>query len=159
MSGKGKRLLTWIMIAVMAVIMTPGTAEEEYEERYVLCMDRVNVRMGPGRDTCEVGWLECGDRVYVDGKRKNGYVHCVGLNIEAGEGWIHKGYLVEDQPVKIGRTATIVSNGRLKARKNVDGKRTRWLKRGAKLKIYWWSEEWSLTDCGYVQSRYLEIGD
>ena len=150
-------LLVWIVIAVMAVLQTAGLAEEDYEERYVLCMDRVNIRQGPGRNSNEIGWLECGDRVWVDGKKKNGYVHCVGLNIEEGEGWIHKGYLVEDEPVKIGRQATITSRGRLAARKYVDGKRTRWLRAGAKLKVYWWTSEWSLTDCGYVKSMYLDV--
>lgn len=57
----------------------------------------------------------------------------------------------------MGRAATIISKGRLAARKNVDGKRTRWLKSGAKLKVHWWSEEWCLTDCGYVKSVYLEM--
>lgn len=151
-------VLFGIIIGVLCLLQTAGLADEEYEVRYVLCMDRLTIRMGPSRSSCEIGWLECGDLVYIDGKAKNGYVHCVGLNIEDGEGWVHKGYLVCDRPVRVGQQATIVSKGRLKARKYVDGKRTRWLKSGAKLKVHWWSEEWCLTECGYVQSQYLEIG-
>ena len=62
-----------------------------------------------------------------------------------------------DEPEKVGQTATIVSYGRLAARKYVNGKRTRWLKSGAKLKVWYWTEEWALTNCGYVQSKYLEL--
>ena len=150
-------ILFAVVLGILLAMQSAGLAERELEERFVLCMDRVNVRMGAGRNTCEIGWLECGDSVWVDGRKRNGYVHVVGLNLEAGEGWIHQGYLVEDKPVRMGRTARIVSKGRLAARKNVDGKRTRWLKSGAKLKVHWWSEEWCLTDCGYVKSVYLEM--
>jgi len=150
-------LLFAAILGVLFLLQSMGLAEQEMEERFVLCMDRVNVRMGPGRDTCEIGWLECGDRVWVDGKKKNGYVHVVGLNIEAGEGWIHKGYLVEDAPVWIGASGRVTGGGRVKARTYVDGKKRMWMKAGAKVKIYWWSADWCLTECGYVRSRFLEM--
>ena len=40
---------------------------------------------------------------------------------------------------------------------HLDGKRTRWLKPQASLKVYWWSDEWCVTNCGYVQTKYLEL--
>lgn len=133
------------------------TEEDDCEVRWVLCSDFVYVRPTPNKKQEPLGWLEPGDMVYVDGNVKNGYAHVVGLCLESDDGWVHKGFLVEDEPEKMNRTATIVSKGRLAARKYVKGKRTRWLKPMATVRVYWWSDEWVLTDCGYVQSKYLEL--
>ena len=132
-------------------------ADGFYETMYVLCDDYVNVRSTPNKKQDPIGRLEVGDSVVLDGRKKNGYVHCIDLTFEQTEGWVYAGYLIYDKPEKIGRSATIVSHGRLAARKHVNGKRTRWLKSGAKLKVRYWTEEWALTDCGYVQSKYLEL--
>ena len=134
-------------------------AAAEEEPMYVICMpkDRVNIRLGPSRSSSSVGWCEAGDIVYYDGKTKNGYRHCVGLGVEAGEGWIHKGYLVYDPVEYVNADAMIVSKSRLAARKYINGKRTRWLKPGGVVRIYYWTNEWALTNCGYVQSAYLEL--
>ena len=132
-------------------------ADEFYETMYVLCDDYVNVRSSPNKKQEPIGRLDVGDAVTVDGRKKNGYVHCVDLSFEQETGWVYGGYLVYDEPEKIGQTATIVSYGRLAARKYVNGRRTRWLKSGAKVKIRYWTDEWALTNCGYVQSKYLEL--
>ena len=135
-------------------------SEESYEIRYVLCKDYVYVRMSPNKKQEPIGRLETGDVVYVDGQRRNGYVHCVDLSFEYSEGWIFAGYLTEYKPEALWQDAVIVSKGRLAARKYVNGRRTRWLKPGATLKVYYWSDSWSLTNCGYVQTMYLElVGD
>ena len=135
-----------------------GIAEEwEDEGKYVLCMDRVNIRMSPNTKQEPIGWLEPGDVVYPDGKRRNGFIHCEIPSIEAGEGWIHRGYLVNDEPEKMNRTGVIASRWKVKARKNVNGKRTRWLKPGGTVRVYWWSEDWCLTDCGYVMTKFIEL--
>ena len=131
--------------------------EEDYEVRWVLCSDFVYVRSTPNKKQEPLGWLEPGDMVYVDGKVRNGYVHVVRICLESDDGWVHKGFLVEDAPEKMNRTATVASRGRLAARKYVKGKRTRWLKPMATVKVYWWSDEWALTDCGYVKTQYLEL--
>lgn len=132
--------------------------EEEFELAWVVCMpnDYVNIRSKPSSHGLFTGYLEPGDMVYLDGKRRNEFYHCVGLSTEAGEGWVHGGYLVRDEPEYIDRDAKIISNGRLAARKYVDGKRTRWLKSKATVHIYYWSEEWAVTNCGYIRSRFLE---
>lgn len=132
-------------------------AEDNYETMYVLCSDFVYARSTPNKKQEPIGRLEPGDEVVVDGRNKNGYYHCVDLTFEQSEGWVYGGYLIYDKPEPVGQTATIVSYGRLAARKYVNGKRTRWLKSGAKLKVLYWTDSWSLTDCGYVQSKYLEL--
>ena len=133
--------------------------EEEYQIMYAICTkgDRVNVRPFPNTANEPIGWLEPGDIVYLDGKKKNGFYHCVGINTEAGGGWVHKGYLVEDPPEKMNRTGVITANDKVQARKNVGGKRTRWLKPGGTVKVYYWSDTWCVTDCGYVMSKFIEL--
>ena len=143
-----------VIFFLVSVISGLGLAEEG---RYVLCMDRVNVRLGASSRSDEIGWLEPGDVVYPDGKKKNGFIHCEIPSIEAGEGWVHKGYLVDDQPERMNRTGIIIGNAKVQARKNVDGKRTRWLKPGGEVRVYWWTDDWCLTDCGYVKTDFIEL--
>ena len=129
------------------------------EEMFVICMpgDFVNVRSRPNKGGEVLGRMECGDTIWWDGTKRNGYLHLVYLGLETDEGWISCGYVVGDKPEYLNRNATIVSKGRLAARKNVGGRRTRWLKPLATVKIYYWSDEWALTNCGYVKSEYLEL--
>ena len=158
------KLMRIILAVILGLVIVSGVvynclSEENLEQAYIICMpnDRVNIRLGPSRTSSSEGWCEAGDIVYLDGKFKHGYAHCVGLGVEAGEGWIHKGYIVYEEPEYVNCSATIVSKSRLAARKYVGGKRTRWLKAGAQLKVYYWTESWSLTNCGYVQSKFLEL--
>lgn len=160
-------LITGVIYAVNAFLNQCAKAEEwdeheeEYEIAYAICTkgDIVHIRPFPNTKHESCGWLDPGDIVYLDGKKKNGFLHCVGLNVESGEGWVHKGYLVKDEPIYVNKKATIVSKGKLRARKYVNGKRTRWLKPNATLIVYYWSDEWCSTNCGYVQSKYLQLGE
>ena len=148
----------WFLIAASEnVVFSDAKADDFYEIRYVICKDYVNARSTPNKKQEPIGRLETGDVVYTDGVKKNGYLHCVGMGFEATEGWVFGGFLIEEKPEKMWKNATIVSNGRLAARKYVGGKRTRWLKSGATVKVYYWSDSWSLTNCGYVQTQYLEL--
>lgn len=133
--------------------------EQEYEIAYAICSkdDHVNIRPFPSTKHAPSGWLDPGDVVYMDGKKRNGYVHCVGMNVEAGEGWVHHGYLVADPPDLVDRDATITCYGKLAARKYVNGKRIRWLRPEGTVHVWYMSEEWCSTNCGYVQTKYLEI--
>lgn len=151
-------LIAAILYGAIYIYTSFGFGEAKAEDiQYVMCMDYVNVRYSPNKKQEPIGRLETGDAVMTDGKTKNGYVHCVNLDFEYSEGWVHAGFLVDDPPETIGQNATIVSKGRLAARKYVDGKRTRWLKPMATVRVYYWSDDWCLTNCGYIQSKYLEL--
>ena len=149
-------ILLAIIFSVIWLYQSVGFSERELTEAYVLCADYVNVRQFPNRKGEPLGRFESGDVVYLDGKKKNGYRHIVDTGLES-DGWIFAGYLVYDEPIKTDQSAVIVSKGRLAARKYVKGKRTRWLKPLASVKVYWWSDEWCVTNCGYVQTKYLEL--
>lgn len=151
-----------IILLFRAVGISEGFAEEqdEYDNvaiGYVICVDYVNVRQFPNKNGEPLGMYEAGTKVYLDGKKRNGYLHIVGTGLEDSEGWIKSGYIVYDEPIRVNQSATIVSKGRLAARSCVNGRRTRWLKPMASLKVYYWSDEWCVTNCGYVQTKYLEL--
>lgn len=158
-------LVVGAIIAFVTMIQSLGIAEEwdehepEFEIAYVICTkdDHVNVRPFPNTKQEPSGYLEPGDIVYLDGRKRNGYCHVVGLSNEDGEGWVHKGYLVSYPPELVDKDATVISKGRLAARKYVNGKRTRWLKPGSTVHIWYMSEEWCCTNRGYVQTKYLEL--
>ncbi len=77
-------------------------ADEYNETMYVLCDDYVNVRSSPNKKQDPIGRLDVGDSVTVDGRKKNGYVHCIDLTFEQTEGWVFAGFLVYDEPDKLG---------------------------------------------------------
>jgi len=150
-------LIILLVYGAICLYNSFGFADEMYDEAYVLCADYVNIRMKPTKKSESIGRFECGEKIWLDGKKRNGYLHCVNLSLESDTGWIHSGFVVFDEPERVNQSAVIVSKGRLAARKYVNGKRTRWLKPLASLKVYWWSDDWCVTDCGYVQSKYLEL--
>ena len=152
-------IIAGVIWLVVSLVQDIGLAEDATEVKYVICApgDYVNIREKASSRSESIGRFEPGYEVYTDGIRKNGYLHCVHLGLELDEGWICEGYTVDEHPEYLNCTATIVSKGRLAARKNVGGKRTRWLKPMATVKVWYWTSEWSLTNCGYVQSEFLDL--
>ncbi len=160
-------LVAAIMIAAFTILRNVGLAEEEdpyadCTKIWVLCRDDtyVCVREKP-RKTSDAfgGALNC-SMLKTDGKEKNGFLHVVDVAAEASTGWISKQYIVYDPPEKMSQKALVVSNGRLAARKGINGKIRKWLKPMTEVTILYWSSEWCLTNYGYVQTEYLEwIGE
>ena len=153
-------LLILAIISVVDFFMSTVRAEgDDGETAYAICVmdDVVNIRATPKTKGEWIGYLNPGDMVRLDGKKQNGYAHCVDMNTESGEGWVFAGYLVGDCPYLVDCDAEIISNGRLAARKYVNGKRTKWLKPNATLHVYYMSGEWCSTNCGYVQTKFLRM--
>lgn len=152
-----------MVLAIIAVVNWFGSAiaEQETESRWVVCMpgDGVNVRPLPNKHADPTSILEPGREIQITGKPRNGYVHCVGLASETCEGWVSEKYLVNSPVVFTDKDAVVISKGRLAVRKCIGGKRTRWLKPGDVVRVYLWSAEWCVTDVGYVQTRFLELGE
>ena len=148
------------VIIVLLLLSVCYLAGAEEKEMYVLCdpkpTNRVCVRRFPKKGAEETGYLTCGDKVLTDGKTKNGFVHVIGIT-EDGEGWVHKGYLVEDKPIIEGCFATVTASGRVMTRRYIGGKKSGWVEVLTDLKVYARSEEWAVTNKGYIRTKYLEV--
>lgn len=122
-----------------------------------LCKSYVNIRESPSAKSRIIGYLDCGDGVETDWVRNGDWLHCVNLSLELTDGWVYAGYIVEDQPEFVDSEYKVVSSGRVALRKMVCGKRRAWIKSGKILKVLWRSNEWSLTNRGYIKSEFLEV--
>lgn len=160
-------LYTLLMLAIIVSIIVENAKSEGYSQEdnpnqhlmYVICQpdDYICIRSKANRKSHEEGYLLCGFSVYVSDKTKNGFVYSSELSTESGEGWIFTGYLVNDEPLDMdGKLYKVVSNARVAARKYIDGPRRSWLKNGDEVKVYYFSEEWCVTNKGFVMTKYLE---
>jgi len=153
-------VLALMIIAVMCLDV--AISESETEDAYIICNPEsiVNIHANPKKKSAVEGGFYAGTLIHLDGKKKNGFYHCVNVSNETGEGWVSSKYVVFDEPTFPNCQAIVVSKGRLAARASVNGKRIRWLKPGNTVFIYCQTEEWAVTDKGYVKTEYLEvIGD
>ena len=150
-------LLAAILMLSVAILMLSVAMAEEYD-MFVICApgSYVNIRSSPSKGGDEAGRLDCGDSVTTDGKERNGYIHVLGMT-DYGDGCVYKGYLVPDRP-RIGTCkASIAASGRVACYQYANGKRTGWIKNGADLKVYVISDEWAVTNKGFVRCRHLEV--
>ena len=92
----------------------------------------------------------------MDGVSKNGYYHVI-VGVEAGEGWIKKGYVVHSKPERDGHVYPISANGRVAARRTVNGTRRRWMHDGDEVKVYMRSEDWCLTNQGFIKTECIDL--
>ena len=126
------------------------------EEVWVLCEKDgvVNLREKPkgqifgGVQACSVLW--------TDNVEKGGWLHVVELPAECDSGWISSRYIVYDEPRPVFCTLEIRAEGRVACRQWIGGKVVRWLHDGDAVMVYYMSKEWSVTDCGYIKTEYLE---
>ena len=128
-------------------------------ECWVICDpdSYVTIREKPRKSSLECGGAMCGSRMMTDGKVKNGFLHVYDLSAESDSGWISTGFVVYDPPEEIRERAMVVSPTRLAARKWIGGKIKKWLANGTRVTIICRSDEWSLTNCGYVKTEFLEL--
>jgi hypothetical protein len=121
----------------------------------VICQpgSTVNIRSRPSGRSDIVGFADPGDSFLTDGQVRRGFLH-VFASIEGGEGWISTGYIVHDQPIRANEVRTIEANGKVKARRTVNGKRRRWLKPGDQVTVYFYAE-WCVTDAGFVYYEFI----
>ena len=158
---KRKALIAIIVAVFVAVIvlLASAWADDGRVMAWVIChpASYVNARYSPSAKSESIGRFDAGDKVEIDGKFRNGFAHSDAMGFEYGEGWVSAGYLVFDEPEwKNGDWYIICSNGRVAARKCIDGERLCWLKNGTELQVFWMSDEWSVTTRGMVKTEYLE---
>ena len=113
----------------------------------------VNIRSKASSRSEIVGYADPGDDFQTDGQKKAGFLH-VYAPIDAMDGWIAMGYIVNDEPQLVNEYRTIKANGKVKVRNKVNGKRIGWLKPGEQVLVYYIAE-WCVTSAGYVRWEYI----
>lgn len=150
------------LIAMVLCAIFAFTSAKGEEECWILCQPDswVYARSSPTKKANPIGRFECGDMAYTDGKTKHGFLHIINCTFEECEGWINVGYIVFSKPYKPMLTETTVSsNGRVAARKTIKGSRRCWLKDGQAIRIYMVSDEWSVTNKGFVKTKFLNVNN
>lgn len=156
-------LIEFVLIVLFAILLVIGSRSlglsegDETFTAWIICQpgDFVNAREKPSRKSRECGFFEGGYPVTTDGVIRNGFLRCYGF--ETGVAWVHTGYVVYDEPEQVEITAYSVARGRLAARKYIGGKRRCWIKVNEDLTVYWISDEWCVTNRGFVRTEYLEM--
>lgn len=146
-------------VFMLCTLFAGLSALAETETKWVICHpdDVVIVREQAKKKSFAISELPPGTEVITDGKVKNGYIRIVNMASESGSGWMRTVYLVDEEPEAVNRTATVISKGRLAARRCIGGERVRWLKPGQTLTVWFRTSEWCVTDKGYVQTKYLRV--
>lgn len=148
------------IVGFLLVQVIVHASAEEYEIRcWVLCQpdSYVNVREFAKKSDNEIGIMECGDAAYTDGRTKRGFLYLCGVNNELGYGWIHKGYVVYSEPVIITLETNIYADGRVACWRSIGGTRRCWAQPGDVIRVYAVSDEWSITNKGFVKTQYLGV--
>ena len=150
-------LLAAVVIALYANLFMIARANADVitEEVWVLCEPGglVNIRNRAGGRV--VADARCGDVLWTDNKSRNGFIHVMELQAEVDEGWISSRYIVYDEPREVNAEMVICSTGRVACRKWIGGKIKGWVQDAEIVKVYWMSDEWAVTDRGYIMSAYL----
>lgn len=150
------------LIMVFSILWMYGDAygeEEELTEYWVLCQpdSYVTIRSGPDKKYGGEGRAYAGDNFFSDGVKKGKYIHMVHVSNEIGEGWISDQYLTVFEPEVYEESEIRTVNVKtLNCRTCIGGSRRGVLKKGAQVKVYLMSDDWSVTNKGYIQSKFLD---
>lgn len=129
------------------------------ETVWVLCQpdSYVNTRPAPSKHNSPNGYMECGWYGESDGTEKNGFVYLESLSNEDGYGWVSAGFAVYAEPVIKTFRTNIYSNGRVACWNNINGKRNCWLNNGDIVTVYALSDEWAVTNKGFIKTEHLGV--
>jgi len=151
-----------VILAVVALIVIRAGAEEKPISCWILCKpgSQVNIRRTPGKDGIIDGFMEVGDEFRTDGTTRNGYVKAIGIG-ENGTGWIYCGFVVTDKPEASFENYVCVARNRAACRRWCDGPqisgRIGWLYNGSSVQVFYRSDEWCVTNRGYIKTAWLEV--
>ena len=153
-------IVTLIILAVAVIVLSSIYDYARADDYYVLCRpeSEVNIREKPKLKSRIVACASFGDRLTAD-MEKNGFVHVTGLAAEEDSGWIYKGLLVEDRPVASKGMAQVMKADPVMCRKYADtrSKVVKKYKAGENVKVLAISEEWCVTEKGYIKTEFLTL--
>lgn len=144
-----KRILIFILCLLMVSTAWADTV-------YVLCQPDsfVYVRQFPKKGSEMAGYAELGDALETDGIKRNGYLLVYGFE---GDAWINLGFVTESPVTKVTLKTQIMSKGRVACRRSINGTRRKWLKDGSEVVIYALSDDWAITNQGFIQTQFLGV--
>lgn len=149
-----------IGLIIFSVFVVIGRAEDKPATCWILSKTNVNLRRTPDGSGQIVGSLDPGDDFQTDGVCKNGYVRALNIG-EYGEAWVYCGYVVTDRVEKSGENYVCVAKNRVACRKWCDGPqiggRGGWLNNGSCVQVFYKSDEWCVTNRGYIKTEWLEV--
>lgn len=150
-----------LVCMLLPVINAANFAFADEDEYYIICKPEgeVNVRRSPKLKSEIVGCMFFADKVVTDGKEKNGFIHVINLCAESDNGWIYKGLLVKDKPIASEGHAQVFKAENVACRKyaSTDSKVLKRLDAGTNVKVYAISEEWCVTQYGYIMTEFLTL--
>ncbi|MBR2800315.1 MAG: hypothetical protein IKE04_05510 [Oscillospiraceae bacterium] len=157
-----RRIIIGCVLAVLILVITlvVTNASTERRDAYIMCRpgSEVNVRDSATTHGQLIGHLILGDSINVDREYK-GWVHSKSLSFEQSSGWISADYVVYDYPQAIpeGRTYIVSASGCVAVWKGMTrASRVCWVHPGDKVTVLAISQEWALTDRGYIRTQYLQ---
>lgn len=149
-----------LLLAAAVASVCSAMADRGLTDAWVMCQpdSYINIRARASSQSRAEGYLISGDRIRIDGQTKGAFAHAV-VSTESGEGWIHAGYIVFEEPVEIGRKCRIRADGRVACRRTIDGERRCWVIDGSEVYVYMAGGGWAVTDKGFIQSQYIDMGE
>ena len=167
-SGSARKALIILLAAVIfagiAYVVALNANAEAAENRlatvWVMCKPgtQVNVRRRPMTDSKSETQLDAGMEVLTDGESQDGWIRVYGVG-ENGGGWIYHGYIVLEEPQKIGTRYVCVAKKQAACRRWMGGpqvERHKWIKNGENVDVFFIADGWACTSLGYIQSEWLE---
>jgi hypothetical protein len=128
----------------------------EGQQVWVLCEPDgcVNLREKPkGRI---FGGAMVGAELKTDGKTKGSWLHVFNIPAEEDSGWISSRYITYSEPEIVMCNLSIRAEGRVACREWIGGKVKHWLHDGEKVYVYYMSDEWAVTEIGYIMTEFFE---
>lgn len=146
------------LILMLILILSASFCYAE-TECWILCQpdSYVNVRPNSNKKGQAEGYLLCGDKAATENATRNGYLFLTQVSTERGEGWVNSGYVVYSKPVYLNKKVNICSKGRVACRRAIGGSRRCWAKDGDTVTVYYISDEWSITNKGFIKTEYLGV--
>ena len=160
--GKALLLLLVVVVAFATYNITMEAnrvrAESLTTKAWILCKpgDYINLRMAPSKKSQEVGRLDPGDDIEIDGRTKDGFAHIV----RPFDAWVWAGYIVFDEPQLVNETYVVVAKSRVACRRWCDGPQVAsrpWLINGSQVKVYYLTDKWACTARGFIKTEWLEV--